>query len=245
MSKETKLGLLGGMGVIILVAILVTDLLSVADRQEVAPLYDSARAAQFADPMTDQVAQPFTGTPATFERRTDLLPLPQEVDRPDGQDAAPAPQGQYTGPLTAWSRETRQIDTGPTIDNHGQTAPAVTHVVRGGEDLSTIAKQYFGSAGKWRLIHQANLSTLPDPDMLPLGMRLVIPVQPTDAPATEATPPTSLRRYTVQRGDTLAKLAERFFGDADGWKKLHALNPERIRNPHRLPVGLVIFVPDI
>ena len=242
MSKETKLGLLGGMGVIILVAILVTDLLSVADRQEAAPLYDSARAAQLADPITDQFEQAVTGRPATFEQRTDQLPMPQEVDRSDGQDAAPPAED--AGPLVALTYGSRPIGTGIAIDNHGQRAPAVTHVVRAGEDLSTIAKRYFGSPGKWRLIHQANLSTLPDPDMLPLGMRLVIPVQRTEGPAPEATAPMALRRYTVQKGDTLAKLAEQILGDADGWKKLHAMNLERIRNPHRLPVGLVIFVPD-
>ena len=245
MSKETKLGLLGGMGAIILVAILVTDLLSVADRQEAAPLYDSARAAQFADPMTDQVEQPFTGTPATFERRTNPLPLPQEVDRSDGQDAAPAPQAEYTGPPVALAYESRPIGAGPAIGDHGQTVPPVTHVVRAGEDLWTIAKRYLGSPGKWRLIHQANLRAVPDPDVLRRGVRLVIPIQRTDGPAPEATAPMALRPYTVQKDDTLAKLAEKILGDADGWKKLHTLNQGRIDNPHRLPVGLEILVPDL
>ena len=49
------------------------------------------------------------------------------------------------------------------------------HVVRSGETLSEIAKQYYGSAQKWHKIVKANQDLLKDPDHIQPGMRLTIP----------------------------------------------------------------------
>lgn len=50
-----------------------------------------------------------------------------------------------------------------------------THTVKAGDSLSSIAKQYYGSAAKWKAIADANKSTLKDPNKLKVGTKLVIP----------------------------------------------------------------------
>ncbi|MDA2914837.1 LysM domain-containing protein, partial [Acidobacteriia bacterium AH_259_A11_L15] len=49
------------------------------------------------------------------------------------------------------------------------------------------------------------------------------------------------QRYKIRRGDTLGKIARRFYGDARLYKKLALFNG--IRNPSRIEVGQLIEVP--
>jgi nucleoid-associated protein YgaU len=47
--------------------------------------------------------------------------------------------------------------------------------------------------------------------------------------------------YTVKKGDTLAKIAARFYGDSDCWKKIARAND--IRDPKKVKVGKKIKLP--
>ncbi len=49
-------------------------------------------------------------------------------------------------------------------------------VVRPGDTLGTLAAKYLGNALKWKMIYDANRDRLTDPDIIPIGMRLRIPV---------------------------------------------------------------------
>jgi LysM repeat protein len=63
------------------------------------------------------------------------------------------------------------------------------------------------------------------------------PALAAPAPAVSATPATSAAgTYTVQRGDTLAKIA-RAQGVSGGWQQLWALNRDHIANPNVIQVG--------
>jgi nucleoid-associated protein YgaU len=69
----------------------------------------------------------------------------------------------------------------PSADKHrtSNVEPAEktlrTYVVQKGDTLSAIAAKYYGSSNQWPKIVAANRSTLPDPDKLIPGTRLVIP----------------------------------------------------------------------
>jgi nucleoid-associated protein YgaU len=56
-------------------------------------------------------------------------------------------------------------------------------------------------------------------------------------------PVTEPRTYTVQSGDTLFKVAEKFYGDATHWKKIRDANRANIDPDGRIRVGQVIIVP--
>ena len=49
------------------------------------------------------------------------------------------------------------------------------HIVHPGETLSSIARQYYGSPGKWQKIYQANQETVKNPNKLIPGTKLIIP----------------------------------------------------------------------
>ena len=57
------------------------------------------------------------------------------------------------------------------------TAPAAarTHTVVKGDTLSKLAKQYYGSAGQWKRIYEANKDQISDPNMIHPGQELRIP----------------------------------------------------------------------
>ena len=57
------------------------------------------------------------------------------------------------------------------------TAPAGGNVytVKSGDNLSKIAKQFYGDPGKWKKIHAANREKIPNPDLIHPGQQLTIP----------------------------------------------------------------------
>ena len=61
---------------------------------------------------------------------------------------------------------------------------------------------------------------------------------------SKSTPPAAKKRfYTVKRGDTLAGIAEKFYGDADAWRTIRDANPYIIRNPRHLTIGATLVIP--
>ena len=50
-----------------------------------------------------------------------------------------------------------------------------TYIVKSGDNLSKIAKQFYGDPGKWKKIHAANRDKIPNPDLIHPGQQLIIP----------------------------------------------------------------------
>ncbi len=75
-----------------------------------------------------------------------------------------------TRALEAESRETR-MDAAAT----GAKGGGRVITVQPGETLGTIAMKYYGTAGRWRDIYNANRDRLKNPDIVPAGMRLRLP----------------------------------------------------------------------
>jgi len=51
--------------------------------------------------------------------------------------------------------------------------------------------------------------------------------------------------YTVEKGDTLSKIAKQHYGDAAKWKALFEANRDVIKNPDLIQIGWVIKLPPL
>lgn len=69
-------------------------------------------------------------------------------------------------------------------------------------------------------------------------------ISPASVPAPRGTQRDSVgQEYTIKAGDTLSKLAERFYGYQWHWGKIYAANKNTVKNPHFLYVGQKIVIP--
>jgi nucleoid-associated protein YgaU len=49
--------------------------------------------------------------------------------------------------------------------------------------------------------------------------------------------------YTVQSGDTLSKIAKRFYGDANQYQKIFQANSDQLSDPDKIQVGQQLKLP--
>jgi len=50
-----------------------------------------------------------------------------------------------------------------------------TYVIRRGDLLWNLAVKFYGDGTKWKVIHEANKGVIPNPTLLPVGKKIVIP----------------------------------------------------------------------
>ncbi|MCU0495281.1 MAG: LysM peptidoglycan-binding domain-containing protein [Chloroflexaceae bacterium] len=115
------------------------------------------------------------------------------------------------------------------------------YTVQSGDTLSGLALRFYGQASRWRLLYDANRDVIGgNPGLLRVGTTLLVP--PLDA---QPTPPTG-QSYTVQRGDTLSGLSQRFYGDANLWRVIYNANRSVIgNNANQIAPGQVLSIPRI
>ncbi|HEX6107138.1 MAG TPA: LysM peptidoglycan-binding domain-containing protein [Gemmatimonadales bacterium] len=62
--------------------------------------------------------------------------------------------------------------------------------------------------------------------------------------APEAPPPAAERTYTVVKGDSLSKIAKRYYGDAQQWRRIYEANRDQIKDPDLIHPGQTFRIPD-
>jgi nucleoid-associated protein YgaU len=67
---------------------------------------------------------------------------------------------------------------------------------------------------------------------------------PASTSPTAADAPLAARTYTVAAGDNLSKIAKRFYGNANKWKRIFEANRDTIKNPDLIHPGQVLKIPD-
>lgn len=60
---------------------------------------------------------------------------------------------------------------------------------------------------------------------------------------SSSTAPAAPSTYTVVSGDTLSKIAKKFFGNANRWHEIYDANRDQISNPDLIRVGQVLKIP--
>ncbi len=122
----------------------------------------------------------------------------------------------------------------------------VPYTVVSGDSLVSIAQQFYGDPSQWKNIYAANVAVIgADPLALHHGEVLQLPGQgllATPGPAYQTTGVPQSNLYTVQYGDTLIQLAERFYGNTN-WQPIYTANKGSIPNQNELQPGVVLTIP--
>ncbi|MGD2108936.1 MAG: LysM peptidoglycan-binding domain-containing protein [Phycisphaerae bacterium] len=155
-------------------------------------------------------------------------------------------------------------------ENRSRTMPerraqtAQRYEVQPGDTLSRIAFTHYGtrSAEVVDAIFRANTSTLSSPDLITVGMELVLPQvegfsgphganrrqPPPEPPARQRANPITqadndFRWYQVKRDDRYVSIAREQLGDAKRWREIFELNKDKFPNPDRIRHGVRIKLP--
>lgn len=67
------------------------------------------------------------------------------------------------------------------------------------------------------------------------GSSSTAPPAPPPAPAHDT--------YVVVSGDSLSKIAKKYYGKASQWPKIHEANRDLIENPDRIQIGWTLKIP--
>jgi len=69
-------------------------------------------------------------------------------------------------------------------------------------------------------------------------------ITPATPPPATTTPVATAHTYTVQAGDSLFRISERMYGDADHWKRIRDANKDHLgADGHTVHVGQVLVIP--
>lgn len=69
------------------------------------------------------------------------------------------------------------------------------------------------------------------------------PQQQTQAAAASASGGSSNRTYTVKSGDTLSKIAQEFYGNANAYNRIFDANRDKLSDPNKVQVGQQLVIP--
>ena len=106
--------------------------------------------------------------------------------------------------------------------------PYFVYIVQEGDTLSDLAKKFFGDGEKWPALLDAMPAKPQDPHKaLPVGAVIQVPCI----------------WVTVQKGDSLAKIAARVLGDAGRYGRIIAANKKALPDPNKVAVGQKLAVP--
>ncbi len=189
---------------------------------------------------------------------------PPPEEEPAAQRPEPEPQGRDETAVAPPPSRTpdvlvdvapEEIEGGPAEDATGQVIPPTFRVYesRRGDTFQSIAKRFYGSTARWRIVARANPGV--DPNRFGPGTRLHLPVDPEniqgklahddeeqDGQAGPPPPPEPEHtEYIVQRGDTLSEIAQALYGRATLWRRIADANPEV--DPDRLRPGTTLRIP--
>lgn len=238
MTRENKLALIVGFGLVLFMGILVSDHLSTARRQSAAA-FELGSGFNRAPVIHGDGWLVYGDAPSPS---TEPVATHQRQDRPTAPDAS----GQDM-PI-------------PIADTRTHSPH---HVVASGETLQSICQRHYGD----RTLDQAlaRYNRIANPNRLTTNTRLLLPsadvliktgsaLQTAPASTTSTASMTEIKlattevsstmgQYTIKSGDTLSELAQRLLGSSRATEQLYELNRDVLNHQDDLRVGASLRYP--
>lgn len=189
--------------------------------------------------------------------------------RGTAMDPAGGPVG---GPAVVPVREAPAVTPQPVAkaEPAPERRPAVVaprfirHVIQSGETFETLAERYYGKRELHVAISKAN--PMVDPTRLKPGREVLVPedpaniqgkpaeepgvvprvvtgAEPTTTPGAGASGVSAEEEYTVEAGDSLAKIAKKKFGNESFADAIFEANKDRLSSPEKIKVGQKLRMP--
>ncbi|MDX1682845.1 MAG: LysM domain-containing protein [Phycisphaeraceae bacterium] len=213
MARDTKVGMLVGLGIVLLIGIIVSDQLAISSHQDqtAQTLGPPPTLADNDEPApADNVDETAPVRPVAADNGDDpsgTIPMPGEIGD-DPVEITPTDQRRpaWRTPPEAFRVSTQTGDDSQTLvigdipdedetTTIGSPAPArkVIHHVAEGETLWNIAADYYGDGRYWRDIKEANPDAVQANGSVRAGVRLVIPNRQAEAETPETSAPAAPR----------------------------------------------------
>ncbi len=234
MTRETKVGLLFGMALILVIGILVSDFL--VEPPNPAAMTDFAGRAQPTDLAGRTVRVPETVAPTG--RREVSFPLPpinngdsDVIDQPMVRTNNPPPRAVASTGHTPTIDEV--IDRGESFRRRRPAAddgffhPADPAPVNTAADYAAAAE----SRNNRFVIDERPV------DIRPLPQQQPQPVDTTPAPTSRDT------WHTVGRNESLYQIARRYYNNGEQWRTIQQANPTRVDANGRVREGVRLLIP--
>jgi NitT/TauT family transport system substrate-binding protein len=77
----------------------------------------------------------------------------------------------------------------------------------------------------------------------PTAKQVPSPVEKPQLPKAASTVKPAAQEYIIKQGDTLSKLAERFYESVSKWEKIYEANRDTVKNPNYIFIGQKIVIP--
>ncbi len=132
----------------------------------------------------------------------------------------------------------------------------VIYKVQPNDSLIKISRKHYGDGEKWTKIFEANKDSMPDPNALYVGQELLIPSISMEKETDKAfqTPSrtksnkkrsANVNIHTVEAGDTLYRLAEKYYDNPSVWIKIYEANEDTIEDKGLLKEGQILIIPKL
>jgi LysM repeat protein len=156
--------------------------------------------------------------------------------------STPTPTLTFTPTITPSPTDTPTITATPTLTATGTPSAPFSYTVVEGDSLSTIAQKFNLGDNGILLILQLNPQIDPATQIIHVGDQIIVPNPGmklfTSTPIPANLPRGTLVPYTVQPGDSLARIAGLFNSTVDAIVKANNLT-----NPNAITVGQLLKVP--
>ncbi|MEM1098522.1 MAG: LysM peptidoglycan-binding domain-containing protein [Planctomycetota bacterium] len=223
MARETKVGLLIALGVVLLIGVIISDHLAVSAPQQ-AQADTASAVAQFA-PAAQQGIQPGQ----VDASQADVSENPKsEIPNPRSE----------TAPRLIAPDRFAEPDLGPPARQRPETQAA---------DAGSLLADLPSPPPAWRKATTPQTEANDTPIDLPERASLT---QQADEPEVLPIAPTPVRQsgseflHDVQRGDTLASVAIKYYHDSAYADSLLAANPDALNQDGQLSPGTRLIIPN-